>query len=190
MPAFMHRFSMPQVKDRKGIVVWLRGFIAEDQRQCTSCRYIMIQINSFPQKFCPTNPVSFAFDLQLPPSNPFALTNLPLTNSLLNKMKLSAFHALLVALALNRASAIALPEPEYYVVANTDKGPVYSSVAPHQRRDTNDISYYPVSTNEHGTVYSNVDPNAKKQKRDDGPYKPVPQEEVEKFINEQLSCIL
>lgn len=108
-------------------------------------------------------------------------------------MKLSAFHALLAALALNHASAIALPDPdpEYYVVGTTDNGPVYSNVAPHQRRDTPDITYYPISTDEHGTVYSSVDPNAKKPtKRDDGPYKPVPQGEVDKFIEEQLSCIL
>lgn len=107
-------------------------------------------------------------------------------------MKLSAFHALLAALAINHASAIALPDPdpEYYVVGDTDNGPVYSNVAPHQRRDTSDVTYYPVSTGEHGTVYSSVDPNAKKQKRDDGPYKPVPQEEVEKFIEEQLVASL
>lgn len=107
-------------------------------------------------------------------------------------MKLSAFHALLAALAINHASAIALPDPdpEYYVIQNTDNGPVYSNVAPHQRRDTSDVTYYPVSTNADGTVYSSIDPNAKKQKRDDGPYKPVSQAEVEKFIEEQLSWIL
>lgn len=111
-------------------------------------------------------------------------------------MRLSALHAFLAALALNQASASALPDPDskYYVVGDTDNGPVYSSVAPHHRRDTPDVTYYPVSTNEDGTVYSSVDPNAKKEKRDNGlPYTPVSQEEVKSwvdFIQDRLSCIL
>lgn len=109
-------------------------------------------------------------------------------------MRLSALHALLAALALNQASASALPDldSKYYVVGDTEHGPVYSSVAPHHRRDTPDVAYYPVSTNEDGTVYSSVDPNAKKQKRDNKPSTPVSQEVKSwlDIIQDRLSCIL
>lgn len=103
-------------------------------------------------------------------------------------------HALLAALALNQASASALPnlDSKYYVVGDTDNGPVYSSVAPNHRRDTPDVAYYPVSTNEDGTVYSSVDLNAKKQKRNNGTRTPISQEMKSSLdiIQDRLSCIL
>ena len=65
----------------------------------------------------------------------------------------------LFSLALGQVSAMALPEPKYHVVSENEFGPLYSNVAPHERRDTRDVKYYPVNVNEHGIVYSSVNPD-------------------------------
>ena len=69
----------------------------------------------------------------------------------------------LVSLALRQVSAMALPEPKYHVVSENEFGPLYSNVAPHERRDTRDVKYYPVHVNDHGVVYSTVKPDLSKR---------------------------
>lgn len=97
-------------------------------------------------------------------------------------MKTLSLYTVLVALALKQATAVALPEPEFHVIQNTELGPVYSNVAPNQRRDNGDTTYYPVDKNDLGTVYSNIAPGT--SKRSDV-YTPVEPSDVTTYIEEK-----
>ena len=98
-------------------------------------------------------------------------------------MKTTPILLALVSLALGQVNAIALPEPEYHVVSENEFGPVYSNVAPHQRRDTGNIKYYPVDVNDDGTVYSSVAPGP--SKRSDA-YTPLDLESAAAYIDDQF----
>ena len=106
-----------------------------------------------------------------------------------------------MTLALKEAAAIALPDtqPQKYKIADTELGPVYSTVDPNQRRDLgdniakrrpDDQQKYKIADTELGPVYSTVDPNQRRDvdgglsKRDDA-YTPLEQADVDAYIKEQ-----
>ena len=90
-------------------------------------------------------------------------------------MKVSLIYTVLATLALREVSAVAIPDPEpqpqaqKYKIADTELGPVYSTVDPnHKPRDLgSDLSKrspepqqkYKIADSELGPVYSTVNPN-------------------------------
>ena len=116
-------------------------------------------------------------------------------------MKLSLISTILVTLALREAAGIALPDtqPQKYKIADTELGPVYSTVDPNLRRDLgdniakrwpDDQQKYKIADTELGPVYSTVDPNQRRDidvdlsKREDA-YTPLDQADVDAYIKEQ-----
>lgn len=97
-------------------------------------------------------------------------------------MKTLSIYTVLVAFALKQATAVALPEPEFHVIQNTELGPVYSNIVPNQRRDNGDTTYYPVDKSALGTVYSNIAPGT--SKRSDA-YTPLEPTEAATYIEEK-----
>ena len=97
-------------------------------------------------------------------------------------MKVSLIYTVLATLALREVSAVAIPEsepqsqPQKYKIADTELGPVYSTVDPHQRRDlSSDLSErspepqqkYKIADTELGPVYSTVNPHQRRDIDDD-----------------------
>ena len=116
-------------------------------------------------------------------------------------MKLSLISTILVTFALSEAAGIALPDTptQKYKIADTELGPVWSTVDPNLRRDLgdniakrwpDDRQKYKIADTELGPVYSTVDPNQRREinvelsKREDA-YTPLDQAEVDAYIKEQ-----
>ena len=116
-------------------------------------------------------------------------------------MRLSLISTILVTLTLKEAAGIALPnsQPQKYKIADTELGPVYSTVDPNQRRDLDDNivkrrpdnqQKYKIADTDFGPVYSTVDPD---QRRDiavdlskrEVAYTPLIQADVDAYIKEQ-----
>lgn len=70
---------------------------------------------------------------------------------------------MLVALAWNQATAVALPEPEVPVIQNPKSGPGHSNVASNQRRGDGVTTYHPVDKNALDIVTSSIAPSTSKR---------------------------
>ena len=121
-------------------------------------------------------------------------------------MRLSLISTILVTVTLKEAAGIALPnsQPQKYKIADTELGPVYSTVDPNQRRDLDDNivkrrpdnqQKYKIADTAFGPVYSTVDPDQRRDiavglsKREDA-YTPVEQAEVDAYIKKQYITLL
>ena len=71
-------------------------------------------------------------------------------------MRALSIYTVLVALAWNQATAVALPEPEFPVIQNPKSGPGHSNVASNQRRGDAVTTYHPVDKSTLDIVTSNI----------------------------------
>ena len=124
-------------------------------------------------------------------------------------MKVSLIYTVLATLALREVSAVAIPDPEpqpqaqKYKIADSELGPVYSTVDPNQPRDLgSDISKrspepqqkYKIADTELGPVYSTVNPNQRRDidndlsKRGEA-YTPLTPEDAASYAKEKYASL-
>lgn len=121
-------------------------------------------------------------------------------------MQLTLVYTVLATLAMREVSAIALPEPQpqppqKYKIADSELGPVYSTVDPNHRRDTDHglsertpepPQKYKIAASELGPVYSTVDPNHGRDtdhslsERNEA-YTPLEPDEASKYMKEKYN---
>jgi hypothetical protein len=91
-------------------------------------------------------------------------------------MKTFALFSFITFALYNSATALTLPldtlttrdtTPAYYNIGENELGPIYSSVAPQEKRD--EPTWYAIGSNEHGTIYSSVEPQSVKREEIEDP---------------------
>ena len=119
-------------------------------------------------------------------------------------MQLTLIHTILATLALKGISGVALPEPqppasEKCKIADSELGPVCSTVDPIHRRDIDlglpkrspePVEKYKIADSELGPVYSTVNPNHRRDFDHDllersEAYAPLDVEEASKYMEEK-----
>jgi hypothetical protein len=78
-------------------------------------------------------------------------------------MKTLSLYTVLVVLALKKATAALLPQPQLHLFQRTDIGPVYSNISPKQRRDFIRSTFNPADEYAPAIDSSDITPSTSKR---------------------------